>query len=81
VDGIRFITIPEPKVGVAADGQNVAIKWPAAAVGWVLETSGTLEPDSWRLVPMTGVTVESGVATLEQPVSGPRRFYRLRRSP
>ena len=38
IDGIRFITIPQPKVGVVASGANVAVKWPAAAVGWVLET-------------------------------------------
>jgi hypothetical protein len=81
VDGIRFITIPEPQVGLAASGPNVAVKWPAAAVGWVLETSDTLAPDSWQPVTMAGVTVESGVATLEQPVSGPKKFYRLRRNP
>ena len=81
VDGIRFITIPQPKVGIVASGPNVAVKWPAAATGWTLEASDTLAPDSWQPVTITGVTVESGVATLEQAVSGPRKFYRLRRNP
>ena len=81
IDGIRFITIPQPKVGLAASGANVAVKWPAAAVGWILETSDTLAPNSWQPVPMTGVTVGQGVATIVQPGSGPKRFYRLRRGP
>ena len=81
VDGVRFITIPQPKVGLVASGANVAVKWPAAAVGWVLETSDTLAPGSWQPVPMTGVTVEQGVATIPQAVSGPQKFFRLRRNP
>ena len=81
IDGIRFIIIPQPKVGIAVSGANVAVKWPAAAVGWILETSDTLAPNSWQPVPMTGVTVGQGVATIVQPVSGSQRFYRLRRSP
>lgn len=81
VDGVRFITIPQPKVGLVASGSNVAVKWPAAAVGWILETSDTLAPGSWQPVAMTGVTVEQALATIAQPVSGPKQFYRLRRSP
>ena len=81
VDGIRFITIPPPKVGIVANGANTAVKWPAAAVGWILETSDTLAAGSWQPVPLAGVTVEQGVATLAQPVVGSRKFYRLRRGP
>ena len=81
VDGIRFITIPPPKVGIVANGANTAVKWPAAAVGWILETSDTLAAGSWQPVPLAGVTVEQGVATIAQPVVGPRKFYRLRRVP
>ena len=79
VDGVRFIIIPQPKVGLALNGPNIAVKWPAAAVGWVLETSDTLAPVSWQAVPMTGVAVDKGVATIEQPIGESRRFYRLRR--
>ena len=81
VDGVRFITIPQPKVGVGLSGTNVAVKWPAAAVGWILEKSDTLAPAGWEPVPMTGVTVDKGVATIEQSKSEQRRFYRLRRVP
>ena len=73
IDGLRFITAPPPKV---------ALKWPAAASGWVLESSETLVPANWQTVSTaSGVTVESGVVTLEELMSGAQRFYRLRRGP
>ena len=82
VDGIRFITIPQPKVGLAVSGSSVAVKWPAAAVGWVLESTDSLAQPNWLAVPVnTGVVVDSGVATLVQPVSEAIRFFRLRRNP
>jgi hypothetical protein len=80
VDGIRFITIPVPKVGITTHGPNIAVKWPAAAVGWTLEESDTLAPDSWQPVSLAGVTVAGGVATIEQAMAGPSKFYRLRRN-
>ena len=80
VDGIRFITIPEPKIGLSDMGANVAIKWPAAAMGWILETSTTLAPESWQAVPTTtGVAVASGVSTLQVPKTQTMQFFRLRR--
>ena len=81
IDGIRFITMPNPKVGVVLSGPNIAVKWPAAAAGWTLESSETLEPGSWQPVPTTAAQVDQGVATIEQPTNTPKRFYRLRRNP
>ena len=82
IDGLRFITVPPPKIALAPAGANVAIKWPAAASGWVLESTDALAPANWQTVSTaSGVTVESGVATLEELMSGPRKFYRLRRAP
>ena len=81
IDGIRFVTVPTPKVGVAASGANVAVKWPAAASGWVLEATDSLTTPNWQPVLMTGVTVDQGVATVEQPVAAPKKFFRLRRNP
>jgi hypothetical protein len=82
IDGVRFITIPPPRVALGVVGTNVAIKWPAAATGWVLETSVSLLPGSWQAVPTdTGVTADKGVATLGLPKTGPKGFYRLRRTP
>lgn len=81
IDGIRFVTMPTPKVGVVMSGPNLAVKWPAAASEWMLESTDSLTAPDWQPVPMTGVTVESGVATVEQLVSGPQKFFRLRRNP
>jgi hypothetical protein len=81
IDGLRFITVPMPKVAIAREGANAQVKWPAAATGWLLESSDTLAPGSWQPVPMTGTTLFGGVATLDQPLVGPRKFYRLRRNP
>jgi hypothetical protein len=82
IDGIRFITIPDPTVGIADLGSTFGVKWPAAATGWVLESSDTLAPDSWQVVPAdSSLTFVDGVATLVVSKIGSRRFYRLRLLP
>ena len=82
IDGVRFITIPQPKIGIVEAAPNLLLKWPAAAAGWFLEATDSLAPPNWQPVPMdAGVTVDSGVVTFEQPTAGAQKFYRLRRSP
>ncbi len=81
IDGVRFITIPQPKLALGTTGSNAVLKWPAAASGWILETSTSLAPGSWQTVPTdSGVTIGSGVATLEQLIVDQKRFYRLRKA-
>ena len=77
-NGIRFITLPQPAVKVEIVGQNARVSWPAAAVGWVLESSESLEPASWQTVPMDGVMVANGSAWLTVPRTEGKMFYRLR---
>ena len=82
IDGIRFTTIPLPTIGLVDMGANMGIKWPAAATGWILESSDSLASGSWQTVSTpNGVAVASGVITLQQPKISNRLFYRLRRSP
>ena len=82
IDGIRFTTIPLPSIGLVDMGTNMGIKWPAAATGWILESSDSLTSGSWQTVSTpNGVAVASGVITLQQPKVSNRLFYRLRRSP
>ena len=76
----RVGTDPEPELGLVVDGSNITLKWPTDAVGWAPITSETLAPDDWQPVPLTGVTVAQGVATLTLP-EGQRRFYGLGGSP
>lgn len=82
IDGLRFITVPTPKVAVGVAAGTASVKWPAAASNWTLESSETLAQGSWQPVPLaTGLTLDSGVATLQEAVSLPKKFYRLRRNP
>ena len=82
IDGLRFITVPIPKVGIAVTGANATVKWPAAASGWVLEFSNDLALGSWQAVPLgMGAALQSGVLSIQEAVTGPRKFYRLRRIP
>jgi hypothetical protein len=82
IDGLRFVTVPTPKVAVGVAAGTASVKWPAAASGWTLESSETLALGSWQTVPTgTGLTLDSGVATLQEAVSLPKKFYRLRRNP
>ena len=81
-NGQRFITVPTPKMAVGVAGGTASVKWPAAASGWTLESSDTLAPGSWQTVPVgSGVSLDSGVATLLDPISLPKKFYRLRKNP
>ncbi len=81
IDGLRFITVPTPKIGIGFAGGGAEVKWPAAASGWVLEATDSLTTPNWQPVPMTGVALDQGVATVAQPINAAARFYRLRRSP
>ena len=82
IDGVRFITVPQPKIGIVDAAPNLLLKWPAAATGWALEATDSLAPANWQPVPMdAGVAVDSGVVTFQQPKAGGQKFYRLRRSP
>ena len=82
IDGVRFITVPQPKIGIVDAAPNLLLKWPAAATGWVLEATDSLAPANWQPVPMAaGVAVDSGVVTFQQPKAGGQKFYRLKRAP
>ena len=82
VDGIRFITVPPPRLVMSSAAGKTVLQWPAAATGWLLETSDTLSTENWQTVPIdSGVTISDGIMMLEQPMADKQRFYRLRKSP
>ncbi len=82
IDGVRFITVPQPRIGIVDAAPNLLLKWPAAATGWVLEATDSLAPANWQPVPMdAGMAVDSGVVTFQQPKAGGQKFYRLKRAP
>lgn len=78
IDGIRFITIPQPTMVAETTATQVVLKWPAAAVGWQLESSEDLT--SWTSVTVSEQTVVAdGVITVSLPRVAEKCFYRLRR--
>ena len=80
IDGIRFVTIPQPTLVMTDQGDHLELNWPAAAVGWFLETSPDLTAGSWQeVIPDQNSTVANGVMTCPQPRTTDKNFYRLHR--
>jgi hypothetical protein len=66
------------EVSVRPEGEAVDCAWPLLWAGWTLETSGSLDAESW--VPATQQPVAIGLRWhyLESPSLVPHRYYRLR---
>lgn len=66
------------QVSVRPEGGAVDCTWPLLWAGWTLETSGSLDGQSW--VPATQQPVAIGLLwhSLEFPALVPQRYYRLR---
>ena len=81
IDGIRFVTVPVPKLSATAVGDQICLNWPVAAAGWVLQRNPGLAPESWEDVTLPEtVTAVDGVVTLERPRLPTKEFFRLRRA-
>ena len=80
IDGIRFITIPQPTLVLSHEGDHFSLKWPAAATGWHLQSTSDLQAVPWAalVLPME-TSVGQGVVTAPLPWTNARRFFRLRR--
>ncbi len=80
IDGIRFVTIPTPKLTATITGNQVRLIWPAAATGWVPQCNTSLAPEGWQDVALPeSVVAQDGVVTLDRPKLPAREFFRLRR--
>jgi hypothetical protein len=70
---------PATLLQVTRTDDQVRISWPATLKGYVLEASSMLPPtDAWELITNAPVVL-SGENTLNFTVSGPDRYYRLRK--
>jgi hypothetical protein len=82
IDGLRFVTLPKPGLSLARDESGLSVQWPAAATGWTLQYSETLQPDSWIDVPPEAeISVMQGVSTMPFSTEGNRMFFRLKKQP
>ena len=81
IDGLRFVTIPTPKLAATVVGDQVRLNWPAAAAGWILQRNSGLAPENWEDVTLPeALTTEDGVVTFDRQRSLPSEFFRLRRA-
>jgi len=66
-----------PMLNLQHSGNILLIFWPVTSPGFVLETSGTLSPATWVLVPYSPIQIgDQYLIPLE--MSGTKGFYRLR---
>ena len=79
LDGMRFYNVVAPFLTAQVSGSNVVIQWPLSANGYVLETTADLAAtNAWTTV--TNVpTIVDLQNTVTNPISGGKKFYRLRK--
>lgn len=82
IEGVRFIRLPTPKLAIKREGGGSGgVKWPAAATGWSLQYSDTLDSDSWMDVPPDAqISVEAGVSTFPFSTENGQIFFRLKKN-
>jgi hypothetical protein len=67
-----------PSLNYSVSGTNLVISWPAACEGYVLDRSERSDFSTWTEVETAAI--RSGTRwQVEQPLSGPGQFYRLRK--
>ena len=76
-DAIADSNEPMPALALSISANVPELSWPANQSALVLEFSDTLDPASWQ--PVTHPRLDVGASVVvEDPTTGPRRFYRLR---
>ncbi len=63
-----------PKLTITLNGNQATISWPTDAVGFTLESTGSLTSPNWA--PVSGVTANNSVTVT---VGAANQFYRLRK--
>ena len=68
-----------PAIVVQASGNNILLSWPLSAPGFALQSTTNLtDENSWTPV-LTAPVVEGSQNRVTDPISGPAKFYRLRK--
>lgn len=75
--GVYERSVSVPQLTIMSSGTNVILTWPMNATGFTLQsTTNLVSPAVWSPVSPAPVVV-NGPNAVTNPVSGPRRFYRL----
>jgi uncharacterized repeat protein (TIGR03803 family) len=73
------LTLPSPpRLSVLRSGTNVVLTWPTNATGFTLQSVTNLVSGATWTTASPGPVVVSGQYTVTNPISGTRKFYRLR---
>ncbi|HSU55938.1 MAG TPA: SBBP repeat-containing protein [Candidatus Dormibacteraeota bacterium] len=76
---MQTVTITPSLAVERLPGGTLKLSWPAAARDFVLESTPSLSPPVWTLVPQTPV-LSGGAFILNVPATHPTMFFRLRKS-
>jgi len=80
VDGLHVgaVNLIPARLNFLRAGEQLALSWPAAGMGFQLQSASTLTPPIlWN--PMTnGIRLTNGQAVVTTSLSGGRRFFRLK---
>lgn len=72
----QFSAHAVPLLEITRDGNSVALKWPAPAVDWYVQTSTSLKAGSWGPVAQKP-TPYPGYREIKWPLQEKQRFFRL----
>jgi hypothetical protein len=75
--GEIIITAVPPPLAITADGANVILTWPAATIGYRVESATSLVPPVAWQTNSTPPIVIGGLDVIISPNSGSQQFYRL----
>ena len=77
IENIRFFSLAEPRLEIAAAGNATLLSWPVTAGGYVIETTPTLITPAWEGVTNAPV-ISADRYVLTNSWSDQSRFFRLR---
>ena len=69
---------PPAELKIATTSSAVAVSWPVTATNYLLEATTSLPAVAWDVVTNTP-TVTANERSVQLPVTGTTRFFRLRR--
>lgn len=77
VTATQLFNTHAPVLNITVSGQMLELSWPELPLGYTVESSSTMAEGTWQ--PVTDTTIQSdGRLRLTLPITGGRRFFRLR---
>lgn len=78
VRGIQFFVPPPPDIALGFTNQRPHLSWPVSALGWQLESVGSLSDTNWLAVTNSPAILGYERAVTDDATNG-ARFYRLKK--